>query len=165
MKGRNGRWRRALKIKRNWNSNECLAAVNSVLSICLVNFPGTDLRHAQFFSLGADFFENSCINVHGSDPHAHWSAGPGNFLHLTDAQQWGNALSDAHRQQNLSLFKATFWKIAVSSSGFFLIPLVDARCSLQDRDFSKQTFSGMKSGLLMYFCSFSRICGLILSLS
>lgn len=30
---------------------------------------------------------------------------------------------------------------------------------------SAQTFSGMKSGLLMYFCSFSRIWGLILSLS
>lgn len=31
----------------------------------------TDLRLGQFFSLGANFFEDSGVKIHGSDPHTH----------------------------------------------------------------------------------------------
>lgn len=38
-----------------------------MIKICM----HTDLRLGQFFSLGADFFEDSRVKIHGSDPHAH----------------------------------------------------------------------------------------------
>lgn len=41
------------------------------LSLSFTKFYDTDLRLRQFFSFWADFFEDSGVKIHGSDPHTH----------------------------------------------------------------------------------------------
>ena len=41
------------------------------LPLSLTKLYDTDLCLCQFFSLRADFFEDSGVKIHGSDPHTH----------------------------------------------------------------------------------------------